>query len=146
MSELPPMRPVEVQVRDDPPMDAPWWQVVPAMVLGQGAFIYSLMATPGAPVAWIVGILEVVVGMGCVGVSKARTLHANAGHRIPMLGSPPVRPRRFDLFDGLGFSLVLGGAVLIVGVLDRGPWPMVALLAVIAITETVPYVIHNRRL
>ncbi|WP_143069487.1 hypothetical protein [Rhodococcus maanshanensis] len=136
-------------MRYDPPIDAPWWQVVPAMVLSPAAFIYSLMATPGAAVAWTVGILEVIVGMGCMSISTARTLHENAGHRIPMLGSPPVRPRRFDLFAGVGFSLVLGGAVLIVGALDRGPSPMVALFAVtalIAVTETVPYVIHNRRL
>jgi hypothetical protein len=144
MSEMPPMRPVEVC--SETPMDAPWWRVVAAMVLSQAAFIYSLMATPGAAIAWTVGILEVVVGMGCVGVSTARTLHENAGHRIPMLGSPPVRPRRFDLFAGVGFPLVAGGGVLIVGVLDRGGWPMVALLAVMAITTAVPQVIHNRRL
>ncbi|AQA21290.1 putative membrane protein [Rhodococcus sp. MTM3W5.2] len=133
-------------MRYDPSMDAPWWRVVTAMVLSQAAFIYSLMVTPGAAIAWTVGILEVIVGMGCVGMSIARTLHENAGHRIPMLGSPPVRPRRFDLFAGVGFSLVVGGAVLIVGVRDRGSWPMVALLAVMAITATVPYVIHNSRL
>lgn len=135
-----------IAVRDVSRMDTPWWRVVASLILVMAAWIYAIVVAPGGALAWTVGIITVVVGVGCFGASMVRILRENAGHRVPFWGSPPVRPRRLDLLAGLGLPLVVAGGVLIGNVFDYGPWLAAALMVAVGIAAIVSPLVHNRRL
>lgn len=130
-------------------MNTSWWRVLAAgtaLVLIMAAWTYAVAGNPDAALAWALGSVLFVIGVGLLTTSTARVLRENAGHRVPFWGAPPVRPRRLDLLAGLGGPLAAGGAIFIAMALDRGLWPVLPLMAVVALLVILLQLAHNRRL
>lgn len=143
MDDLTPMRPVVAN--EDVPASEPWWPGAVGLALVVTVWMYAFATHPSGPVAWAVGGLAILVGLGCFVAVTRRTLRENAGHRIPWWGTPPVRPRKWDLLAGVASPLMTVGVVVVTGLVGRGFWPVLVFLAAVVIAAIGVNVVHNRR-
>ncbi|MFC4604568.1 hypothetical protein ACFO6S_12800 [Rhodococcus kronopolitis] len=133
-------------VNEDAPASEPWWPGAVGLALAAAGWIYAFGSQPSGAVAWVVGVLAMLVGLGLFVAATRRTLRENAGHRIPWWGTPPVRPRQWDLLAGVGSPFLTVGIVVVAGLVGRGVWPVLVLLAAVVIAAIGVNVVHNRRI
>lgn len=146
MDDLSPMRPVSV-----PPDEfraTPIWQLAAVLLFVGVAGGVSVWLDGGQWWAVAVTALMMLAGVVVAGLASARVQRENRGVRIPLfLGSPKVRPRKYDLLNGVGPALAMVGAIGLGRNLSV-PWPLPILVVAVALI-VVPMMsihLHNRRL
>ncbi|WP_424808673.1 hypothetical protein [Rhodococcus sp. 27YEA15] len=137
-----------MSVRPDSQTTPPTWKVVAVLVAVVTAATVALVYSGTGRSAVLLGIVMALGGAALTVMSERRILRENAGRRMSLFGSPPVRPRRFDLLSGAGVPLLMFGSAISVQA-STGPRPYL-LLGVLAtatiLAMTFAYIVHNRRI
>ncbi len=104
------MRPVSVQRDEREP--APRWKLAGTYVILAALCLTVVLVDEGQNWLAAAGVCASAIGAAFIVASTRRTMRENAGRRIPLLGRPPVEPRRVDLLDTFGQPMVLLGVVM----------------------------------
>lgn len=145
MTGTPPTRPLGVDANEPPPGSVVTFVVWLAGLIA--AMLALLLAPPSTGLA-VVSALLTCVGAGLAAAGVVRTLRENHGRRVPWLGRPPVRPRRWDYLSGTGVPVTVYGAGVFgraVGGATTGVVLPLALGAVLVLAMTAAQARHNRR-
>lgn len=145
MSDLPPMRPVDMHWEQ--PDESPVWKSV--VVVAGVAVLAGASAALDIDSGWTVAVGAVVLLLAGVLVVHAnrRLRTENRGRRIPLwLGSPPVRNRSIDLMNGAGASAAMIGSLMVGRALGAFRFaPILAMSSLMLIYIAMTLILHNRR-
>lgn len=143
MDDLEPMRPVHAAANETQPGST--WLLL-AWFAAMFAVPMALILAPPSPALAVVSALAVCAGGGLAVAGTVRTLRENRGHRVPWVGRPPVRPRKWDLLSGSGMPLACFGTVAFGSNVDGLPsYAPVFVVGVLAAALMTAQAVHNRR-
>ncbi|WP_137723979.1 hypothetical protein [Prescottella subtropica] len=127
------------------PRNRPWLAALSITAIVIVAMLLTL--TPPSTTTAVAGVVVTVVGAGSAAAGTARVLRENRGHRVPWRGSPPVRPRQWDLLTGTGSPMAFYGPVVTARSVDALPgWTPLAVCGLLIAVLYTALALHNRRL